>query len=491
MNALFAPASLPWLVWHDVRVRARGREGRWGRWIALAVLALLPLAGGLAAAWEARDAPMLPPEAFGRLSAALAAMGLVMLSSAYAHVLRLGRDRGELELLLSAPIPAARAVAARAAGVQAVVALPFLLLTTPFFLASAVLGHWRWLAGPLVVVAVALLATALALAIATGLDRLLGPARARLVAQLTGVALGAAMFALGQAPNFAPRWFNAQLAALEPPPAWPLDVPARAALGDPVPLMLVLALAVLASRGAARLTAARLEAAAPPGTIGGAVATGRRRAGARFGGSPFAVLFGKELRLLGRDPELIAQIGQQLVFMVPVLALIFTDGRITPARMAAAGVFLGGALASSLAWLVIAAEDAPDLIQSAPISGGTALRAKLAAALVPPMVLVVALAAAVATRSLAAAALMLPMALLAGLATAALQSWTRQPARRSAFRQRYRSSLMMAVGEFILLGSLAMATRLLLFGSGWALLALAIPAVLLLAVWMFRIRPEA
>jgi ABC-2 type transport system permease protein len=484
LQAAFAPASLPWLVLHDVRVRARSQQGTLAKAVLVLVLAILPVIVGTLLAWRWRGLAMLPAELLGQTTLAMVVMALVMLSSAYAHVLRMGRDRGELELLLSAPIPAARAIIMRTASINAMVALPFLLLTTPFFVASALFGHWRWLAGPLVVVAMALAATATALTIAAGLDRLLGPARARLAAQLTGVLLGASMFVLGQAPNFAPHWFAAHMAVFDAPLPWPWDVPARALLGDPGALMAMLALAVLAARAAARLAASRLEAAPAPAAV---EQTG---AAARFGGSPLAVLFGKEWRLLRRDPELVAQIGQQLVFMVPIIALIFGGGQITPGRIAAAGVFVGGALSSSLAWLVIAAEDAPDLIAAAPVPASQVLLAKLGAALVPPMLLVLAVAALVVVRQPVAAALMLPMALVSGLTTAALQYWTRQPMKRSAFRQRYRSSLLMALGEFIVLGSLAAATQLLLAGSLWALLALAVPGLLLTGVWRFRVRPD-
>ncbi len=482
--ARFAPGSLAWLVWHDVRVKSRSRPNRFGRMLALLLLALLPIAAGIGFAWQARGAPMMPTAAIGMVAAVLGGLLLVMLSSAYAHVLRLGRDRGELELLMSAPLPVSRVVAARLAGVQAVVALPFLVLTLPFFLASAALGHWAWLAGPLVVIAVALVATALALLLATALERLLGPRLATTVAQVVGVALAAIVFALGQAPNFAPVWFAGLLQTLAVPPPSPLDWPARALFGDPAPLLGMCALALAAVALATEIAAGRLEAAPPaPATLE------RSAPAARFGGSPLAVLYGKELTLLRRDPELITQIGQQMVFMVPVIALIFADGRITPERMASAGVFLGGALASSLAWLILCAEDAPDLIATAPVTRWEAMRAKLAAVLTPPAVLVLALALFVTIRSPAAAALMLPMALAAALATAAMQVWTKAPARRSAFRQRYRSSLLMAVGEFVVLGSMAAATRLVLAGSWWALAALAVPAALLLGVWMFRIKP--
>jgi ABC-2 type transport system permease protein len=477
-------ASLPWLVWHDVRVKARGRQGRFGRLLALLLLAVLPVVAGVGLAWRTAAAPMLPTAALGQVGAALFIMMMVMISSAYAHVLRLGRNRGELELLLSAPLPAVRVQAARTAGVQAVVALPFLLLTTPYFLASAVLGHWRWLAAPLVLIAIALVATALALMIASLLERLLGPRLATTVAQVVGVVLAGLVFAAGQAPSFAPRWFEARMKALETPPPAPFDWPARALFGDPAPLIGMIALALVAMAIATEFAAARLEAAPPAPAV-----QERRAPAARFGGSPFAVLYGKELTLLWRDPELITQIGQQMVFMVPIVALIFADGRITPERMASAGVFLGGALASSLAWLMLCAEDAPDLIGCAPVTHAQAVRAKLAAVLTPPAVLVLLLALIVSWREPLAALLMLPMALLAALATSAMQAWTRQPARRSAFRHRYRSSLLMAVGEFVVLGGLAAATRLILAGSWWSLVALAVPALLLAGVWLFRVRP--
>ena len=472
MIALARPGSLPWLVLHDVRVKARGREGRWGRIIAMLLLALLPIVGGAVMAWRVRGGADLPLAALGSVGAVLLGMMLVMVSSAYAHVLRLGRDRGKLELLLTAPLP---------------VALPFLLLTAPFFLFSAAFGHVTWVAGPLVVVSVALVATALALTIATLLDRLLGPKLAKLVAQVAGVGLAAAVFALGQAPNFAPKWFDAQLAFFSQRPPTPFDWPAQAVFGQPLPLITVLGLALAASQCSAWLAASRMEAA--PADPTAAPHVPRRGRAVRFGGSATAVLFGKELKLLGRDPELISQIGQQLVFMVPILALIFTDGQVTPARLAAAGVFLAGALSSSLAWLVLCAEDAPDLIAAAPLRPGVAIRAKLAAALTPPLLMVSVLALAVLPKSPVAVAVMLPMALVAGLASAAMQAWTQPPARRSAFRKRYRSSLLMAVGEFVLLGSLAGATRLLLAGSWWTLAVLAVPALMLAGVWWFRPKP--
>jgi ABC-2 type transport system permease protein len=105
------------------------------------------------------------------------------------------------------------------------------------------------------------------------------------------------------------------------------------------------------------------------------------------------------------------------------------------------------------------------------------------------MLLVLALACAVASRDGLAAWLMLPMAALAGVAAATMQLWTRAPAKRSAFRQRYKSSLLTAIGEFVLLGCFAGTTRLLLLPSWWAAVPLLVVALLMGGVWLFRPRP--
>lgn len=474
-------ASLPWLVAHELRIRVRSRRtSRIGQ-VAMAVLSLLPLVAGLLFAWRWQGAPAVPMRSVGGVAAAIAAMALVMISSAFAHVLRALRDRGGLELLLSAPVPAARVLGARSAAIHAVVALPFLVLTLPFFLFSAVLGHPGWLAGILVVLLVAMVMTSLAWLLATLLDRLLGQRRASLVAQVTGVILGAGAFGLGQAPNFAPAWFQAQLARLETPPPAPLSWPALALFGQPLPLLAMTALALLLAWAASHVAGDAAEATPAMGGTDSHRAPTFRTGTAR-------VIIGKELRLLRRDPELISQIGQQLVFMVPVLALIFSGGDITPARMASAGVFAAGALASSLAWLIVCGEDAPDLVGAAPVAPALVARAKLAAALTPPMALVGLLALAVAWRDPLVALAMLPMSLIAGCGTALMQAWNAKPQPRSSFRSRNRSSLLLAIAEFVMLGSWAAATGLLLSGSHWAFIPAGVSAVIVGGAFLLRQR---
>ena len=66
MMALARAPGLAWLIWHDVRVKARGREaGRWGRWIAIVLLAIAPVIGGALMAWRVRGGADVPAAALG------------------------------------------------------------------------------------------------------------------------------------------------------------------------------------------------------------------------------------------------------------------------------------------------------------------------------------------------------------------------------------------------------------------------------------------
>ncbi len=96
-----------------------------------------------------------------------------------------------------------------------------------------------------------------------------------------------------------------------------------------------------------------------------------------------AVIVLKELRLIMRDPFIIAQILQQSLFALPA-AFALWRARIADMPLSwAALIVLAAGLAAPLSWLTITAEDAPDLLASAPVSRGALIRAKLEAALLP------------------------------------------------------------------------------------------------------------
>ena len=105
-------------------------------------------------------------------------------------------DRGDLDLLLGSPLPAARILAAKAAAIAASTLGSIGLLVIPLANVGALLGNPAWLAIYPTLIALALIATSLGLGLSIGLFFLLGPRRARLYTQMTGAVIAGA-FVLG------------------------------------------------------------------------------------------------------------------------------------------------------------------------------------------------------------------------------------------------------------------------------------------------------
>jgi ABC-2 type transport system permease protein len=106
----------------------------------------------------------------------------------------------------------------------------------------------------------------------------------------------------------------------------------------------------------------------------------------RFRGSLRAVLILKELRLIRRDPLLLMQLLQQSVYLVPMGLVLWRQPVGGSGRMPwlwLGIILVSGTLATALAWITIAAEDAPELLTAAPLPRATLVRAKIEAALLP------------------------------------------------------------------------------------------------------------
>ncbi len=478
--------SLPWLVRHELRlwIRDGSRAGRIGRAIAVVVLMLLPAGFGFSLALTLRNVPDVPVAAIGPVAAASYALVLLMLSGACIYVLRSFHDRGDLDLLLAAPIPPARVLAAKAFAIHAAVALPLLFITTPFLLASALLGHPGWLGGIAMIVVIAIIATSLAFIVAGGLFRRLGRRRGRITIQVGGGVFAGGVAVLAQTPNFAPDVFGRikDIVSRTPPP--PLDWPARATFGEPLPLLVMLALAAACAFGSARLAARNLieasaldaataanplDAATTATAEAGAVRAGRNTAIQRFRPGLARILLVKEFRLLWRDPELLSSLALQLAYMIPAFGLIFGGGGVSPSRLAAACVLFTGLLASSLGWLTVCGEDAPDLIAAAPVEPRLVARMKMLAACLPPLAIVSVPVLVTLSQDMRAGAIALLLCLVAAVSAVIQQSWAGRPQRRKAFRFRRKGSLLLAVSEYVMAGSWAGTATLLTRGSLWAL----------------------
>jgi ABC-2 type transport system permease protein len=249
-------------------------------------------------------------------------------------------------------------------------------------------------------------------------------------------------------------------------PDSPLWLPGRAVLGEPLPTLglALLGIAVFA------LTVVRTHRFFVHGVqeaAGSARAVGKpsRAMRLRFRRSLFDAVVVKEWRLIARDTHLLSQVLLQLVYLAPLLFLILRKND-TPGPAIGAGLaLLCSSLTSSLAWIIVSAEDAPDLLHSSPAAGRTIKLAKLAASIMPPLLLVALPLLWLVVRA-PLAGLLIGFVVAGAVSSAALiVSWQGKPAQRSDFRMRGKENFLCTVFESV--------NTLCWGGLGWLLVSLA------------------
>lgn len=497
-----APGSVLWLLRHELRVgwRRMGRRGGRERalWLRLVFLfgvpILLTLLLGLPLAALLDRRPLaLTPETAAFAAAGLFALFTIMLSQTLSLAVDGLYQRGDLDLLFSSPLDPRRILTIRFLAVAVDSATTFGYFLGGPLLLIAVLGHVEGLTGLAALAALSLAASGTGFLLASALLRALGPKRTRTASQILAALLGAAVFLatqiralLGREQAESLTLLAARLAREGRLDIPGLDWPLRALLGEPLPMLGIaagagavfwLSIAVLGPRFAADAAAAA-----------GAGAPQRRARGAMtaFASGAFTATLRKELRLLARDPGLITQVLVRVLYMAPVGLLLLRQasegGSLLMPGSAAALSFVAGQIAASLTWITVSAEDAPDLLASAPTPMATLRRAKLAAAVVPtaamlapfllPLLVIaprVGLAATVGCMAAAAAASLINV-------------WWQQPQRRSEFRSRRRAAWFVTVAEVAIGVSIALATGLFAAGLIWGLIPAGVAGAIFLSL---------
>ena len=478
------PGSTLWLLAHELRLDWRRRtQRRAGRRSALWLSALVPVFLmvfiGLPLGRALRRYEVVVDPA----SALLAGLGLaayftLMLSQALAAAAETLYQRGDLDLLFSSPVSPRRVITVRFLAIAFSAFSVFGFFTAPPLAVIAMMGHPTWLAAIGVIFALALGATAVAAFMAAGLLRWVGASRTRTVAHILAALIGALFFLLTQLRTMlgGDRTENLSqaVAELAQSPAFRaipgLDWPLRALLGEPWPLLAVIgvgcALLALAIVGLGPGFAADMANAA------GAERPRRRRQPSRaFVTGAFPAALEKELRLIFRDPTLLTQVLARVLYLLPLGLLALREGaghhREVLAGAAAGLVFMANQVAGSLAWIAISAEEAPELLASAPVTTRLIQRAKIAAvALVVSTLLAPVLAPLIFFAPLAG------LAAAAGCAAAVLSAsavnlrWQR-PVKRSEFRNRRNTSWFVTLVELGLGLLIATATALFASGNPW------------------------
>lgn len=362
-------------------------------------------------------------------------------------------ERGDLDLLLSSPLASRGIFAVRLAGIVVGVASFYLFMLAPVAHVGLALGQYRWLGIYPVVIGTAAIAASLAMLFTLGLVRVLGIRRTRVVAQVIGALSGAMAFLLSQLYAHSldgPRqrfsdWVGPLLApgaAFGPDSS--LWLPGRAILGAPLPLLalsiVALIVFVLTIGFTHRFFVHGVQQAVSLVRVARAPSGGQ---GYRFGRSLTRVVIAKEWRLIARDPQLISQVLLQLLYMLPLCLLLLTKGG--GAGLAGVGAsltFLCGSLTGSLAWVIIAAEDAPDLLRAAPSSMATIRRAKLAAVALPAPALMALPLLWVLLRDPLSALLMAATVGAAVTSSAMIAMWCGRPAARADFKARGKANFL-------------------------------------------------
>jgi len=449
------PGSLPWLALHEIRLAFRQAAASRRRTILRLVLLVGYVGFGIFAAYGLADLPLTPSPRFLVFgSAALVLLFTFMLTQGLLGGQRTLYTAGDLDLLLSSPLPEGRVLSAKLLGLAGSAAATFSILLLPIALPTALWGHPRLLAVVPMIAALAVIAAAIGIGLAILLVRSLGARGAKSVGQIVAALLGGLIFLLSQlSSNGAIRgsrfsavaaWMRRTGWGVEGWSAWP----ARALFGEIVPLLACVAVAAIVFWIASTLLRTHFLRS---WQSAGERSTPRSRRAERRGGAVFAsgltaAVVAKELRLLRREPEILFTMLLRLIYLLPLVFLGFKGtGGVEQFRvpvLAAIGAIAAGQLCGSLAWLTLSAEEAPDLLAVSPVPRGTLRRDKLLAAMAMMAPFALILPLVLAPRHPGAAIVTFLGSLAAGWAAGLIELLFGKPGKRSAFQRRQQGSFI-------------------------------------------------
>lgn len=505
MNQPGNQPSIAWLMAHELRLFWRRGKMRPKSGLILVGL-MLGLWLLLSFFMFQKIGPLVPPPPFisgpgdglalAGVGVMLGFIGSVMTSGAILAAVDAIYTRNDLDLLLSSPVSPWRVLVVRSTAI-AVGALPLYAgLLGPPLIWMAVFSSPLWLSAIVVLATLAFAATGLALLVVTGLFRLIGPRNTRVLAQIISAVAGAAVFLAFQYFNInsrssdgmSPNEVAAVIAQLDlDPQAW-WQVPARAFTGDiPATLLWLLAVALLFPFGVFVFSRSFVADAAAASAMGRKKRVADVRVADVRGGVMQSVVR-KEFRLLMRDPLLLSQVGLQLIYFLPLAFILIRPDRgitLTEAAFAPALTLLAGTLAGSLTWITVSAEDAPDLLASAPVSARMVDRAKFTSAVVPVLLLMAIPVAVLIVRDAWAGVWTLGGVLAAAVSAALIGLWRRAPGSRREFvRRRSKGTLMAGLGQALVAMGITATAGLGAYGLPWlAILPAIIAAAMLGALY--------
>ena len=468
-----APGSAIWLLQHELRLFWRAGLLSKTSTVFLYIALVLMHVVAAAIAFSLNMSPPVPAEVRLLLAAGLLGLVLVMMLSRCLHlVIEALYTRRDMELLLTSPLAPASFIGARALSIAITVTLEFAALLFPFANVFVLMGQLDWLKVYLLVPSFAMLTASFALLIALGMFRVLGPRRTRVFAQIMSAAMGIGFLLAMQAPGMMSKPGAQGLGHLGRQAA----VSDAAFLLQPVLLILdgvaftvlltvgcgALFVAAVRTLGGPFVAASLLSAAAPLGTSRGQSGTSMV-----FRSDLNKILVAKEMRLLARDPGLLSQLLQQLLYAVPIGLILWkyqTEG--TP-WMWLSLILVAGSCASALSWLIFTAEDAPDLLATSPVAPKVILRAKLKAALTPVLVIITVPLFVLLTSHPVFAMTLVFCSAACAVSCALLNAGGQRHRKRAEFNARHKGAPGGGIVELLVIGSWMLLCAAIVWWNPW------------------------
>jgi len=506
------PGSAFWLLQHELRMFwfNNGRRSKRRNWLAPVLVTLWLALHGLAV-FLLRKMPDVPPSVLQFVAMAATVLLVVLATFMFSSGLKGSVDslfeRGDVDLLLSSPLPSRSIFTVRLGAVTLGVALVYLALVAPIVNAGLFIGHPEWLALYAVILAWATIWCSLGMLLTLLLVRVLGARKTRVVAQVISAIAGALLFLLAQAQNLAPNGgpeaFQGMVADYVTPgsilaPDSAVWWAGRAVTGSSAHVLGLVCVAIALFLFTVHFTHGFFVRG-----LQQAVSTVRARskpgaaAQGRFGRSLVQVVLRKEWRLIARDPHLLSQVLLQLLYLLPLGFMVLRSEEHAAPGVAAGLTMLAASLATSLTWIIVAAEDAPDLLQASPAAMRVVRRAKVAAAVIP-ILLLVAVPLAWAVAHDAVTGLLMCLTVVAATLCAALTGlWQGRPAARSSFQRRAKGNWVAFVVDLVGTVSWAATGFVLIraaspgqnaYDARWAGISLALALLTLLLAWSTRRR---
>ncbi len=425
----------------------------------------------------------------------------LMMSQAMELVTRTFYSRSDLDLVLSSPVNEKRVFAVRIGAIAIATSMLPMLLFGSVINVLAIFDNASWLAGYPIIFAFGALATAISLAIAVLMFKTLGAKKTRLATQIIAAVVGAgfiigiqiaAIVSLDNISRFS--FFQSDLMlAIAPGVESLIWLPARGTAGELGPLLqtLLICCAILGLMilvFAPRFGEYVIEAAG----IGQTRKIDQPKHLTFRERSKRTSLIFKEWKLLLRDHWLISQSLMQILYLVPPAFMLWRgfgsaetiSGVALPILVMAAGQLAGG-----LAWLAISGEDAPQLVQTAPIPQGMIIRAKVEAVLGAIAILVFPILVLIAFMDFVAMLIAAAGIAAASVSATMIQLWFRSQANRASFRRRQTSSKVATFSEAF--SSIMWAGATGLIAAGYWFISPALIFCAFLVLWIARsFRPQ-